>query len=102
MGEGRVLNLLRCLWKMNHGGLHRGRSRGETHLVKREKEKNRSGKRAGKYISLRTIKRSISLFEMCLDCETQCPKLDAMWLYQNKVVIKKKRDIKKKGEANIS
>lgn len=31
--------LLRCLWKMNHGGRHRGRSRDETHLVKREKKK---------------------------------------------------------------
>ncbi len=58
-GRGRVLNLLRCLWKMNHGGLHRGRSRGETHLVKKEKEKNRTGKRAEKYISFRTIKRFV-------------------------------------------
>lgn len=41
MGEGRVLDLLRCLWKMNHGGLHRGRSRGETHLDRKNKEKNR-------------------------------------------------------------
>lgn len=35
------MDLLRCLWKMNHGGLHRGRSRGETHMVRKKKEKNR-------------------------------------------------------------
>lgn len=46
MGEGRVLDLLRCLWKMNHGGLHRERSRGETHLVREKKQKQRIEKRA--------------------------------------------------------
>lgn len=36
--------LLRCLWKMNHGGQQRGRSREETHLVRKKKEKNRAEK----------------------------------------------------------
>lgn len=34
-----MLDLFRCLWKMNHGGLHRERSRGETHLVRWKKQK---------------------------------------------------------------
>lgn len=52
MGEGRALDLLRCLWKMNHGGLHRGRSRGETHLVRKKIEKNRTEERVEKMFSL--------------------------------------------------
>lgn len=45
-GRGESLALLRWLWKMNHGGLHRGRSRGETHLVRKKKQKNRTERRA--------------------------------------------------------
>lgn len=44
MGGGESLALLRCLWKMNHGGQQRGRSREETHLVRKKKEKNRTEK----------------------------------------------------------
>lgn len=28
----------KCLWKMNHGGRHRGRSRKETHLARTKNE----------------------------------------------------------------
>ena len=55
MGEGRGLDLLRCLWKMNHGGLHRGRSRGETHLATKKKEKNRFMQRAENTFPLKQL-----------------------------------------------
>lgn len=44
-GEGSALDLLRCLWKMNHGGLHRGDPE-EKHIWLGRKKRKRRGLRA--------------------------------------------------------
>lgn len=98
MGEGRVLALLRCLWKMNHGGLHRGRSKRETHLVRKKREKNRIEKRAENTFP-GVIKSSIVfVWNVSWLWESQVTSNFTRWHYDYN---EKDREIKTKRAAHI-
>lgn len=68
-GGGECLALLRCLWKMNHGGQQRGRSSEETHLVKKKRE--RIGLRKEQLMHLHTTVKG--LFACVLIMGSQAP-----------------------------